>query len=193
MILIDEILVSEDLVREQFVCNLQACLGACCIEGDYGAPLEEDEIGIIESILDKIVAFIPDDSRKKIEEDGFFKYNKKEETLETNLMPDGACVFMGREKSGITYCSIEKSYHAGKTDFRKPISCHLYPVRVSHNKSKSFEALNYDQWDICSPACSYGQKLGIKVYQFAKEALVRKYGQAFYDELDAAARHLDGK
>ena len=111
--------------------------------------------------------------------------------FETNLMEDASCVFMGRDELGITFCGIEKAHNDGKIEFKKPISCHLYPVRVIENKQTGFEALNYDVWDICNAACSNGAKHGIYIYQFVKDAIVRKYGESFYEALEAAAKDLD--
>lgn len=190
MILIDEILVSREVAEKKFVCQLTACKGACCIEGDYGAPLEEEEINIIAESLEKIFPYIPEESIKRIKAKGFHKKRRSEELHETELMNDGACVFMGRDKSGISYCGIEKAQREGEINFKKPISCHLYPIRVIKNKQTGFEALNYDEWDICSAACSYGEELGVRVYEFARDAIVRKYGEAFYDALDHAVKHL---
>ncbi len=187
MILIGEILVSEEVVKEHFACNLNACKGACCIEGDYGAPLTEDELLIMENILEKVLPYLDDASRAQITDNGFYTKNKDTNNYETELMPDGACVFMGRDALGITYCGIEKAHADGEVTFKKPISCHLYPVRVSKNEMTGFQALNYDVWDICSAACDRGQKEKIKIYEFVKAALVREYGEAFYEELKAAA------
>jgi len=191
MILIGEILVSEDVVKTEFACNLNACKGACCIEGDYGAPLKEDEIKIIEKILEEVKPYLSKSSIKKIEEKGFFKYSDVNNDFEAELMDDGACVFMGRDKLGITFCGIEKAYYDKKVEFKKPISCHLYPIRVYKNKQTGFEALNYDKWDICSSGCTNGKKSNIRVHQFAKEAIIRNYGEEFYEELEAAAEHLN--
>ena len=187
MIMIGEILVSEDVVQKNFLCNLSACKGACCIEGDYGAPLESDELLAVENILEKVLPYLPPASQEKIRANGFYKTNEATSALETTLMPDGACVFMGRDELGITFCGIEKAYRDGETDFKKPISCHLYPIRVSKNDLNGFQALNYDVWDICSAACKKGDKEELRIYQFVKEALIRRYGQEFYDELEAAA------
>jgi len=190
MILIGEILVSDDIVRRQFVCNLHACKGACCIEGDYGAPLENEELEKLDSELEKIWPFLEPEAQSRISENGFHSFNEKADTHETALMDDGACVFMNRDPLGIAYCTIEKAFNEGQTDFRKPVSCHLYPVRVTKNKQSGFEALNYDRWDICDPACKKGEELGVPVYKFVKPALVRKYGLDFYEELEAAVKHL---
>ena len=191
MILIGEILVSEALVKERFVCDLNACKGACCIEGDYGAPLLEEETKYIGEILEPVKAYLSDASIQTIEEKGFYTWNKSNKDYETELMEDGACVFMGRNELGITFCAIEKAYYDGKIPYKKPISCHLYPIRVHKNRRTGFEALNYDEWDICSAACSKGDKENVRVFEFAKDAIIRKYGEAFYEELEAAAEHLE--
>lgn len=190
MILIDEILVSREVAEKKFVCQLSACKGACCIDGDYGAPLEDEEVQIIADSLEKIIPYIPEASVQRIQDKGFHKKRRSEDQDETALMKDGACVFMGRDKSGTSYCGIEKAHRAGDIDFKKPVSCHLYPIRVVKNKHTGFEALNYDEWDICSAACGYGEELGVRVYEFARDAIVRKYGEAFYDALDHAVKHL---
>ncbi len=193
MILIQEILVSDELIKEQFACALDKCQGACCEEGDYGAPLEEQEVDIIKGLLSEILPFLDEKSKKVISEEGYHVYNEETDNIETTLVDGGPCVFMGREKSGISYCAIEKAYYAGKIDYKKPISCHLYPIRVSKNETIGFEALNYDRWDICSAACTKGKKEGIRIYEFAKEAIIRKYGVDFYQELDAAAKNLSSE
>lgn len=189
MILIQEILISEDIIKEHFACNLAQCKGACCVEGDYGAPLTNDEISTISEILDTVKPYLSQESIQRIEKNEFYTYNKSRGHYETGLMEDGACVLMGRNELGITYCSIEKAYYDNKVEFKKPISCHLYPIRETDNKQTGFKAMNYDRWDICNAACSKGKKKKIKIFEFAKDALVRKYGQEFYDELEAAAKN----
>lgn len=191
MILIEDILISEEIIKGHFHCHLQKCKGACCIEGDYGAPLENSEIEIINDILNKIKPYLPSESVAKIEAEGYYTYNEETETHETALMPDGACVFMGRDELGITFCGIEKAHNEGVTDWKKPVSCHLYPIRVENNKKSGFQALNYDDWEICNSACSLGEKKQIKIYEFVKDALIRKYGQSFYEQLAAAAKRYN--
>lgn len=188
MILIEEILVSEDLVDKHFACDLKACKGICCVEGDFGAPLEQDEVLILEKILKKVLPFVPEKSQKVIEKKGFSKIG--DEGPETTLMKNGACVFMGQDKEGISYCSIEKAYEAGAVEFRKPISCHLYPIRVTKNPKTGFVALNYDRWDICKPATRNGKKIKLKIYEFNKEAIIRAYGEDVYEHLKAADEQL---
>lgn len=191
MILIQEILISEEIITEHFACRLDKCKGACCVEGDYGAPLNSDEIEIIEGMLPIVRPYLTEASIDKIEKEGSHVYNEETKTHETHLMEDGACVFMGRDPIGITYCSIEKAYNDGRTDWKKPISCHLYPIRVSENEGTGFQAINYDRWDICQSACSAGKSEKIKIYEFVKDGLIRKYGESFYEELEAAADHLN--
>ena len=193
MILIGDILISKDIIEKDFACNLNACKGACCIEGDYGAPLTKDEVLIINDLLEDVFPYLPIDAQEKIKSDGFHTFNNSSDVDETNLMSDGACVFMGRNELGITFCGIEKAYYDDKIKFKKPISCHLYPIRVSKNKQTGFEALNYDKWDICNSACTNGKKQKIRIFEFAKEALIRQYGLAFYEDLVNAAKNLQGK
>lgn len=193
MILIEDVLISKDIIEKDFACNLNACKGACCIEGDYGAPLSKDEILIIEDLLKDVFPYLSKSAQEKITSEGFHSFNSSSNVDETSLMDDGACVFMGRNELGITFCGIEKAYYDGKIEFKKPISCHLYPIRVSKNEQTGFEALNYDKWDICSSACTNGKKQKIRIFEFAKEALIRQYGADFYEDLTNAAEHLQGK
>lgn len=193
MLIIQNILVSDAVVEEQFHCNLNACRGACCWEGDFGAPLEEEELKIIESIYEKIRPYLSKRSQKLIEQKGTSEYFAEMECRGTPLHDGGACAYMIYDQIGIAHCGIEKAYNNGDIAFRKPISCHLYPLRIKEEKASNFEAINYDNWDICSAACSLGKEKKIPVYQFVKDALVRKYGIAFYEELDAAHKYLKSK
>jgi hypothetical protein len=190
MLIIQGKLVSLDVVEEQFVCNLTACKGACCWEGDFGAPLEKEELKILESVYEEVRPFLSEQGRQAIEEHGLYSYSEEAGEYGTTLINQGPCAYMTYNQEGIAQCGIEEAYRAGKSDFRKPISCHLYPIRVLKREHLDFEALNYDRWDICSAACTLGAKLKVPVYQFLKEALIRKYGPAFYEELEAAAAHL---
>ena len=193
MIIINDLLVSDDVVKKEFICNLDACKGACCWEGDFGAPLEDAELEILEAEYDKIAPYLTEEGKAAIKSQGKFVYNEKPEEYGTTLIKNGACAYMTLDERGKAKCGIEQAHQEGKTDFLKPISCHLYPIRVTVNEKTDFEALNYDHWEICSAACELGKKHEMPVYQFVKNALVRKYGQAFYDELDAAAQYIQGK
>lgn len=187
MIHIDDILLSEDLFDNYFVCDLSACKGACCVEGDAGAPLEVDEIGLIENELDEILPFLTKKGRKVIESKGVFEVDQDGEYV-TPLIHGKECAFTIFDKDGTAKCGIEAAQRSGATQFLKPISCHLYPIRI--NKSKFHEALNYHRWPICAPACECGSKLEVKVFRFLKGAIVRKYGAEFYEKLEEANKLL---
>ena len=190
MLIVQDIIVSDDVVEKRFVCNLQACKGACCWEGDWGAPLETEELHTLERIYEEVKPFLREEGIRVLENELFTWYEDAKD-YGTPLLENGACAYLTYEKDGTAKCGIEKAYEAGATDFRKPISCHLYPIRVKKDQKASFEAINYDQWDICYAACSLGEKLQVPVYQFLQDALVRKYGEAFYEELAAAAEYLE--
>lgn len=191
MIEIDGVLISEDIVEKHFVCRLSACKGACCWEGDFGAPVTTSEMRGIAENLNKIQAFIPEESVQTIEKHGAFAFYDEVGKWGTQLHPDGRCVFLKTNESGIASCGIEMAYSDGRSKINKPISCHLYPIRVVRDPKAGFEAWNYDAWDICSPACSYGRDQGVKIYQFLKSAIVRYKGEAFYTQLDEAAKYME--
>ncbi len=190
MIEIDSVLISSEIMTERFVCNLNACKGACCWEGDYGAPVTDDEKDEIQSNLPVILKGLSKESVGKITKDGAFEYYGDDEKWGTNLHEDGACVFLTKDELGIAKCGIEASFNKGGSTIKKPISCHLYPIRVLKYEEQGFESWNYDQWDICSAACSLGKELKVPVFQFVKDAIVRYKGEGFYDQLNAAAEHL---
>ncbi len=190
MLIVQDKLISSDVVERHFLCQLSACKGACCWEGDYGAPLEDEELEALANIYEEVKPFLTQEGIIAIENQGTHTYYKKTQDNGTPLINNGACAYMTKDEEGIAHCGIEQAYNAGKVDFIKPISCHLYPVRVSCEAGLDFEALNYDKWDICSAACKAGKKEQIPIYQFVSEALIRKYGHDFYDELHAAASHL---
>lgn len=189
MLIVQEKLVSDDVVSAQFVCNLSKCKGACCWEGDLGAPLDDVELPILDKIYEKVRPFLPEDAQAKIDTEGGYVFYDEVKQYGTNLLPDGRCVYLSFDELNIAKCGIEKAYEAGAIDWKKPISCHLYPIRVDKNEELGFEALNYDIWSICSDACALGAELKVPVYQFLKEAIERKYGKDFYEELDALAQY----
>lgn len=184
MFIIQEKLISTQVFAEKFVCNLNACKGACCWEGDFGAPLENEEIDTLNTILPKVLPYLSEDSQKRIRENGVATWFKETGEYGTTLMENGACAFLTFESGGIAKCGIEKAHDAGDIDFKKPISCHLYPIRVNKKEDVGFEALNYDEWDICSAACSLGEQLKVPVFRFVKEAIIRNYGEDFYEEME---------
>jgi hypothetical protein len=186
MYIIDNIIVSDDVTDEHFACNLTACKGACCWEGDYGAPLEKEELKILEDIYPEVAPYLTEEGRAAIEKQGLYTSNEKFGGWDTTLVDSAACAFMTLNDQGMAMCGIEQAHRDGKIDWKKPISCHLYPIRVKSKPEANFEALNYDVWDICSAACSKGAREKIRVYEFAKPALIRKYGEEWYNALAAA-------
>lgn len=189
MIVIDDKIISDDIQEKMFVCHIEKCKGACCVQGDGGAPLTQEEIDLLPKIYEHVKPYMSEEGIKEVEKHGFTNQEKGENYLATPLRPsDSACVYVNFDEDGTTYCGIEKAYLAGKISFKKPISCHLYPIRITEHKD--FHAINFHEWDICSPACSLGESLGVPVYQFLEEPLVRKYGQEFYETLDATIAHI---
>ena len=173
-------IVSEDIIEKDFVCNLGACKGECCISGAAGAPVTKDEVVILKDIYPKVKPFLRPEGIAAIDKQGTHVLSTTNE-LETPLVDQKECAYVTFSENGTAGCGIEDAYNAGVIDFKKPISCHLYPVRT--RAYETFTAVNYHQWQICTPACTLGQSLQVPVYQFVKEALTRKFGQAWYDEL----------
>ncbi|WP_066757482.1 DUF3109 family protein [Crocinitomix algicola] len=187
MIEIGDKLVSDEIFEKEFVCNLNACKGACCIEGDDGAPLKMEEVNLLEDHLDEIKPYMRPEGIAAVEKNGVFYMDQENEPV-TSLVNGAECAFVFLDEEGITKCSVEQAYRDGKIDFNKPLSCHLYPIRVQ--KYRSFTALNYDRWPICKDACSLGEELGVPVYRFLKEPLIRAYGAPFYKDLEKVAEEL---
>lgn len=179
MIGIGETLISDDLGRVHFCCDLQACKGACCVDGDAGAPLDEDEIGPLEDHIDAIKPYMTGEGIDAVERLGVFDYDMFGHYV-TPLVNDRECAFVYHENS-IAFCAVERAFKEGKIPFNKPVSCHLYPVRIS--RYKDFDAVNYHEWHICKPALLFGKKNHVPLYVFLKTALTRKYGEHWYAEL----------
>ena len=188
MLAIGEILVSEDIIEKKFVCDLHACKGACCVKGDYGAPLEESELPVLDEIYEKVKPYLSENGRKAIEKQGRYLLYEKKEWV-TPLVGGRECAYTVFE-NGIAKCAIEKAYYDGKIEFKKPVSCHLYPVRINKMK-QSVEAVNYDRWSICKPACKLCESLQVPLYKFLKDALIRKYGETWYEQLEQAAIEME--
>jgi hypothetical protein len=185
MIEVKNTLVHEDIVRENFVCNLNKCKGICCIEGDSGAPLERSELAILDEIYPIIKPYMTEKGIAVIEEFGTHVKDFEGDYTTPCVDTNKECAYVIME-NGITKCAIEKAYEDGKTAWKKPISCHLYPIRITNYPE--FEVLHYDRWNICSPACSFGNELKVPVYSFLKEPLIRKYGTEWYQELEDKAK-----
>lgn len=190
MIKVGEVLVSDDIKEKEFVCNLEKCKGACCVEGDYGAPLEDDELEILKEIYPQVKPYLTQEGIKAIEEQGTHVFDDDGD-FSTPTIGGKECAYSLYDEKGILKCGIEQAYYDKKISWKKPISCHLYPIRIT--KKKNFEAVNYHKWDICSPACTFGKELGVPIYKFLKDPLIRKYGQAWYDELVAFIESSESK
>ena len=186
MIEIGNTIVSLDILECKFVCDLKSCKGACCVEGDSGAPLEKEELKILETIYPVVKEYMSEEGKTAIAKQGTHIIDHDGDDV-TPLNKGKECAYTIFEDK-IAKCSIEKAYEDGKITFKKPISCHLYPIRVK--KYTSFEGMNYDQWKICKPATILGKKKGIVLFQLLKEPLIRKYGEKWYDQLEIAAENL---
>jgi hypothetical protein len=181
MIVLQNTVISDDLKDRFFVCNLEKCKGACCVEGDLGAPLEDAELQVLADNYEQIKPYLSDAGRQAIEEQGLY-IKDWEGDYSTTTIGNRECAYAIYDDNLTLKCGIEQAYLDGKISWKKPISCHLYPIRIT--KYEGFEALNYDKWNICNPACSFGADLGVRVYQFLKEPLIRRYGADWYQELD---------
>lgn len=188
MLQIDDTIVSFDVIKEQFLCDLSVCKGICCIEGDAGAPLDPEEIPILEELLPIVWNDLTDVSKEVIKKQGV-SYIDEDGDPVTSIVNGAECVFTYTDETGNCKCAIEKAYREGKTDFYKPISCHLYPIRLQ--QYDSFLAANYHRWSVCECARTCGKKLQVPVYKFLKEPLVRKFGEDWYDQLCIAAKEIE--
>lgn len=187
MVQIDDIVVSLDVFREKFICNLSVCKGECCIEGDAGAPIEKDEVEELEKVLPVVWDDISAEARDVISKQGVC-YRDSDGDLVTSIVNGKDCVFTCYNEKGYCFCAIEKAYREGKVDFHKPVSCHLYPIRIDNYGH--YKAANYHKWSVCHGAWLLGEKEKIPVYKFLKEPLIRKFGKVWYDELEDVAREL---
>jgi Protein of unknown function (DUF3109) len=193
MIAIDNILVSDEVIKEQFVCDLNKCKGGCCVDGDAGAPLTKNELDDINEVYETVLPYLGSESRKELERQGRYVYDKEFGWV-TPTIEGKICVYGITDAKGIVKCGIEQAYLDSKTSWKKPISCHLFPVRITKSRQGATEYVNYEpREDLCGAACSLGKKLKVPVYVFLKDALTRKYGEDFYDALDATAKHIDDK
>ena len=178
-------IVSEDIIEKDFLCNLSACKGACCIDGDAGAPLEDSETKILEDIYPKVKPFLRKEGIEAIEKQGVFITTEFGD-FETPLINNADCAYVIFDKKGTALCAIEEAYNQGVVSWKKPVSCHLYPIRVKDYSE--FSAVNYDKWEICDDACTLGKELQVPIYKFVKKALIRKFGEDWYAELENVAK-----
>lgn len=185
MIAIDDTLISEDLLDKKFVCDLNACKGACCVEGDSGAPLDKEELPQLEAVVEQVKPYMTKKGLKAVQKHGAYVVDGDGDYTTTLVGPGKECAFVVFDEQNIAKCAIEQAYRDGKISWRKPISCYLYPVRITRHKG--YDAVNYHKWNICKPACSCGQKLDVAVYKFLKSPLIEKYGENWYRQLEAVA------
>lgn len=180
MLQIQDALVSLDLAEQFFCCDLDACLGACCIEGDAGAPITQEEQKKIEEILPVVADELLPRAREAVENEGV-AYIDEEGDLVTTIIDGRNCAFTCYGKDGMCLCALERAYREGRTSWKKPASCALYPLRLT--EYPTFTAVNYHRWKICRPAEILGRQKGIRLYQFLKQPLIDRFGQEWYDEL----------
>jgi hypothetical protein len=190
LIVIDNILVSDDVVEKKFVCDLNRCKGGCCEEGDAGAPLEKEELDIMIELYEKIKPYLTDAAITEIERKGKYVYSREFGWVTPTLGNDKEiCVYGVRDDRGIIKCAFEQAYYDGVITWKKPVSCHLFPVITKKGRHGDYERVNYEPREkLCNPACTLGKKLDIPVYEFLKEPLIRKFGQEFYNALDKVAK-----
>jgi hypothetical protein len=190
MIVINNKLVSDEIIEEQFVCDLNKCKGGCCVDGDAGAPLSKEELVHLNEVYEAVLPYLDEENKKELQRQGRYVYDDEFGWV-TPTIQSKVCVYGITDLNGIVKCGIEQAYNDGKVSWKKPISCHLFPIRVQLSKNKETEYVNYEpREDLCSAACSLGKKLKVPVYVFLKDALVRKYGIEFYETLDATAKHV---
>lgn len=188
MFQIEDTIVAADIIEESFLCDLSACKGECCVEGESGAPLEDKEVKIIEDLLPHVWDDLSPEAQAVIKEQGV-AYKDYDGEMVTSIVNGKDCVFTYYDEKGICKCAIEKAYREGKVNFYKPISCHLYPIRLQ--RYKNFTAVNYHRWSVCKAAVALGNKNGLKIYQFLKEPLIRKFGEEWYKELSFIAEEYN--
>ncbi|MDO4714920.1 MAG: DUF3109 family protein [Bacteroidales bacterium] len=191
VIQVGEVLLSADLFTEQFCCDLDACKGACCIEGDAGAPLTLEEVAHLEAVLPHCEADMSHAARRVVAKQGV-AYLDADADLVTSIVRGKDCVFTYYDKNRCCLCATEKAYREGRTSWCKPISCYLYPIREKR-LSNGMIALNYHRWDVCAPAVKKGRALGLPLWRFLKDPLIKRFGQAWYRELEAVAAELEAQ
>lgn len=190
MIAIDNILVSDEVISEQFVCDLNKCKGGCCEDGDSGAPLSNEELEFLRDFIEEIKPYVTPEGLKLLETEGLYRYDQEFGWV-TPTIGGRMCAYGYKDQQGIIKCGIEQAYLDKKISWRKPISCHLFPAKITRSKRRDQEYVNYEpREELCKAACKLGRQLKVPVYVFLKEALIRKYGKDFYTTLEATAIHM---
>lgn len=184
MIQVEDKIISFDVFEKQFVCDLSACKGACCVEGDAGAPLTDQELEVMADIYETVKPYMREEGIAEVEKQGLYVVDADGDNT-TPLVNNAECAFVTFEDDGIAKCTIEQAFNDGKIDFKKPISCHLFPIRIK--EYRDFDAVNYEAIKICKPACACGEKLEVPVFRFLKEPLIRLYGADWYEQLCIAS------
>ena len=184
MFLIQNTLVSLDVLEKEFCCDLETCRGCCCIEGDAGAPVSDEELQQIEQLLPELLPQMTKEGRAVVEQQGLSYLDPSGEQV-LSIVNGKDCIFARTDHNGWCYCLIEKAFNAGKISFKKPISCHLYPIRLT--RVGDYTGVEYHRWDICHCARQLGKKKHIPLYQFLREPLIRRFGEAWYAELELTA------
>lgn len=191
MIAIDNVLISDEVVDEQFVCDLTKCKGGCCEDGDAGAPLEVEELNELINAIEIVKPYMTPEGRKVIEKNGLYTYDREFGWV-TPTVNSKICAYGYRDELGIVKCAIEQAYNDEKIPWKKPLSCHLFPIRIKKSRDGNTEYVNYEpREDLCKAACKLGKKLKVPTYIFLKDAIIRKYGVAFYETLEATAKHKE--
>jgi len=190
VIVIDNVLVADEIIQKQFVCDLSKCKGGCCEDGDAGAPLEEEELDKIVELYEQVKPYLSQASVAEIEKKGKYVYHREFGWVTPTLGNDSEiCVYGIRGNDGIIKCAFEQAYYDGKTDWKKPVSCHLFPIITTKGRNGNYDKLNYEPREkLCNPACALGKQLQVTTYQFLKEAVIRKFGKEFYEALDTVAK-----
>lgn len=191
MIAIDNVLVSNEVIEDQFVCDLHKCKGGCCVDGDAGAPLENSELKEMDAVFEAVLPYLTEESKTELARQGKYVYDREFGWV-TPTINGSVCVYGIKDTMGIVKCGIEQAFNDGKVKWKKPISCHLFPIRIKKSRDGKTDFVNYEpREDLCSAACSLGKKLKVPVYVFLKDSLVRKYGLSFYEALEASAIHFN--
>lgn len=190
MIVIDDVMLSDQIVTEQFVCDLNSCKGGCCVDGDAGAPVTKSEMKQLDKIFNTIKPYLTEERIEEIKKQGLY-VKDAEFGWVTPTINQKICVYGYKDENGIVKCGIEKAWLNGEVNFQKPVSCHLFPAIVKKSKNGVNTFVNYEpRQDLCKAACTLGKKLKVPVYVFLKEPLIRRFGKSFYNDLEATAQHL---